>query len=97
MSYLGGSLNNLAPGSEVVLTDGLDTTIIKKSHSMNFVMWFLGLTIILILILWMLAPTWVQAKDLNGYPTGQLNWFNLVIIAAVIALVAVAVIYMVRG
>lgn len=82
----------LEPVPGPVPARGTDNYSLNKSG--NFLAWLIGLTILFWLILWFLwKPTWIQNKDANGVPTGQLNPWLALIWAFILALIISAIIY----
>lgn len=95
MSYLGGPLSSLAPELTIV-HEKPDTIVVTKSNTMNFVVWFLGILVVVALGLWLIKPSFILKKTLTGELLNEINWFNLIIFSAVIALVAVLALYMLK-
>lgn len=95
MSYLGGPLSSLAPELTIV-QEKPDTIVVTKSNTMNFVVWFLGILVVVALGLWLIKPSFILKKTLAGELLNEINWFNVIIFSAVIALVAVLALYMLK-
>jgi uncharacterized membrane protein (DUF485 family) len=96
MSYLGGPLTNLAPATTEIKVMK-DEHVYVKSNTMNFIVWFLGIFIVLVLAMWVVKPAFILHKDMNGDVTAQVNCTNLFAIAAVLALVVIAAIYLLKA
>ena len=70
------------------------------SHGINWgalLLWFFIIGAIAYFILWLVKPSWLQATGPLGAPTGVADVWKTLLAAIVIAIIIIAIIYLIRG
>lgn len=63
----------------------------------QFLLWFIILAIIAFIILWLVNPTGLQKRGLDGFPTGQQDPGRILVAAIVIALIIVLILWLLKA
>lgn len=88
---------SLAPNGEILVDTNPTVVRVEKGNSiMNLLVWFLVIAAIIWGLFAIFKPTWVQKKDLNGFPIGELDQSKAIIYALIISLLIVGILYVVK-
>ena len=69
----------------------------NSNNWVNLLVWFLIITAIVWLFLYVLKPGFIQQKDINGNPTGNIDQTQAILWSLLIAALIVIILYFLRN
>lgn len=97
-------MTTLAP-IQTLAPENIDVTVLPNTYvglkqGFNwgaFLLWFIIITAIVFFFLWLFKPSLLQSTTVGGVPTGQPDVWKTLLGAIIVALIIMALIYLVRG
>lgn len=65
----------------------------QKGGAVSLIVWFVVIFFITLLILWLLKPTFVLQRTIDGVLTSSIDWGRTIFISLIIALIIVVIVY----